>query len=192
MSEYLLLGRFGKVYGIQGWIGVYSFTDPAKNIFDYNPWHIGVAGSAISSLSVERTYFQKTKQTKGRVKIQGIHTPEQAQSLVNQDIFVTKTQLPILPFGEYYWHQLEGLRVYLQGKSLPAEVEYASYRKEKSILLGTVTEWMPTGANDVMVVLPTPDSIMQKKHLIPYVPGQTIIQVDLIQRFILVDWFLDY
>ena len=182
----MLVGRFGKVHGVRGWISVHSFTDPQENLFRYTPWYVRTSG-ACSVLRQEQADVPRAK--KKRVKLQRVDTPEQAAVLVNLDIFVAKNQLPQLPSGQYYWHQLQGLRVYLH-------VEHTVSPNEKMhgepVFLGTITEFMCTGANDVMVVLPTPDSVVQRKHLIPYIPGHTIRQVDLEQGLVWVDWFLDY
>ena len=186
MSDYVLVGRFGKVHGVRGWISVHSFTDPQENLFRYTPWYVRTSGS-FSVLHQQQADVRHAK--KKRVKLQRIDTPEQVAVLVNLDIFVAKNQLPQLSSGEYYWHQLQDLSVYLHVQHAASSNDNM---QDKPVLLGTITEFMRTGANDVMVVLPTPDSVVQKKHLIPYIPGHTIRQVDLDQRLVWVDWFLDY
>ena len=45
---------------------------------------------------------------------------------------------------------------------------------------------MPTGANDVLVV------VGEKRHLIPYLPDRTILGVDDVKRIITVDWDVDF
>ena len=57
--------------------------------------------------------------------------------------------------------------------------------------LGTVTRLLETGANDVLVVKACAGSVDTRERLIPYLPGDTIIRVDLEAAVIEVDWFLD-
>ena len=37
----VVLGRIAGVYGVRGWVHVYSETDPIENILRYRPWHLG-------------------------------------------------------------------------------------------------------------------------------------------------------
>jgi 16S rRNA processing protein RimM len=70
------------------------------------------------------------------VAFEGYDTPEQAGELRNQLAYVTAADRPTLPEGEYYHHQLIGLKVV----------------SEQGKVLGKVTEILATGANDVYVV----------------------------------------
>ena len=54
--------------------------------------------------------------------------------------------------------------------------------------LGRVIKLMETGANDVIVVGPDDQSIDQRERLIPYVPGQFVLAVDLTAGEMRVDW----
>ena len=67
---------------------------------------------------------------------EGYDTPEQAGKLRNQLAYVPTADRPPLPDGEYYHHQLIGLKVI----------------SEQGEVLGKVTEILATGANDVYVV----------------------------------------
>ena len=83
--------------------------------------------------------------------------------------------MPALDEGEYYWDQLQGLAVYTQ------------FNGERQ-RLGVVSKLFETGANDVLVVLGDAQSIDQRERLVPYVPGQFVLSVDLQAGEILVDW----
>jgi 16S rRNA processing protein RimM len=65
-------------------------------------------------------------------------TPEAAGELRNLWVSVTADDRPALDEDEYYHHQVLGLRVV----------------EEDGTLLGTVTEILETGANDVYVIRP--------------------------------------
>ena len=70
------------------------------------------------------------------VAFEGYDTPEQAGELRNLTLYVPAGTRPPLPDGEYYHHQLIGLRVI----------------SSTGQALGRVTEILVTGANDVLVV----------------------------------------
>jgi 16S rRNA processing protein RimM len=72
------------------------------------------------------------------ITFEGFSTPEEVGQLRNQVVYVRADDRPALPEGEYYHHQLLGLRV--------------STREGET--LGTVIEILETGASDVLVVRP--------------------------------------
>jgi len=72
--------------------------------------------------------------------------------------------------GAYYWSDLEGLTV----------------EEKRGNVLGTVAYLLDTGANDVLVVRHGDQEI-----LIPFVTGQVVTDVDLVNGVIRVDWEWD-
>lgn len=70
------------------------------------------------------------------VKLKGVDDREAAQILANVEIGVDLSVFPELEEGDYYWHDLIGCSV----------VNLEGYT------MGTVTEMMETGSNDVLVV----------------------------------------
>ena len=70
------------------------------------------------------------------LSLHGYQTKEQADTLRNYELYVARQSFSPLPEGEYYWFDIEGLRVY----------------DGNACLLGTITEIIHTGSNDVYVV----------------------------------------
>ncbi len=101
-----------------------------------------------------------------RVKIAGCDDRNQAGLYTNAEIGVYREQLPQLGGDEYYWSDLENLTVINQ----------------QGIILGQVSHLVETGANDVIVVKG------EKEHLIPYILDQFILNIDLKNGRIEVDW----
>jgi 16S rRNA processing protein RimM len=162
----LILGRINGVFGVKGWIKLLSFTRPKENILDYKQLLLSRNGEW-SPIEVE------DKQKRGDrilLKLAGIDTPEAAHAYIGSDLAIYTDQLPELPKGEYYWHQLVGLNVFdLDGQ-----------------LLGEVVDIVETGANDVLTVkAPEPDS---PKILIPLLMDIFVKQVDLGNARMQVDW----
>ena len=90
-------------------------------------------------------------------------------------VAIERSQLPDLSDGDYYWDQLIGLSV-------------VSYFSKEPQHLGQVSKMLETGANDVLVVAPTDDSIDDRERLIPYVPDMYVCKVDLASATMDVDW----
>jgi 16S rRNA processing protein RimM len=170
-SNLVNVGRLTAVYGIKGWLKVHSYTEPAENLFEYHPWQLktrhGVKQVEINEFRPHGDAFV--------VHIVGIDDRDEAAIYTAVDIAVDRDLLPELDEGEYYWNQLEGLVVVTQ---------YDGVEKR----LGKVSKLFETGANDVLVVTPDEQSIDQRERLIPYVPEQFVLSVNLDLGEIRVDW----
>jgi 16S rRNA processing protein RimM len=160
-----LIGKINGLFGVQGWVKIFSYSDPRKNILTYQPWHIQVNGQ-----------WQTLEKTTGRVQgktivaqLKNITNREQAHSYIGTDIYIEKSQLPALSKGEYYWEELIGLTVINQ----------------ENITLGVVNNLMDTGANTVLVVQG------EQEYLIPYIKP-FLLQVELQNKQITVDWDADF
>ena len=166
------LGSINGSHGIKGWVKVYSETDPISAITDYSPWTLRKRGS-------EKTVRVLDSQLSGKrlmVRIEGVDSRNASDELIGFEIFVPADVLPELEDGEYYWHQLEGLRVI----------------NHKAQVLGQLEHLLETGAKDVMVVRPSPDSIDDNERLIPYVEGEVVNRIDLDAGDLMVTWEADY
>ena len=167
-KEYAVLGKVTSPYGIHGWVKVHSYTDPMENILGYKQWLVSKDGR---DLNVK----VKSGKRHGKgivVRLDGCDDRNKAVELGGSIIKVDKALLPKLAVGDYYWHQLEGLRV-----STIAD-EY----------LGKVSHLIETGSNDVLVIKATADSIDERERLIPYLPDQVIKKIDLEAEEIVVEW----
>lgn len=169
------VGRIGAVHGVHGWVRVQSFTTPPDKIFEYQPWWLRTSnGYQPIELVDSAIHGQKLV-----VQLAGIDDREVAKTYAQMDIAVDVGVLPKLDAGEYYWHQLEGLRV------------ISEYQGQRHIL-GRVTRLLETGANDVLVVQGDADSIDTRERLLPYLPEQTVKRVDLAEGEMVVDWDPDF
>jgi 16S rRNA processing protein RimM len=160
------VGAVFGVFGIKGWVKVFSYTDPRENILNYSPWHLDWNG--------ERTAFMVTegrRHGKGIIThLQGIDTREEAGRLCGARISIAREQLLPLPANQYYWSDLVGLTVYTR-----------SGRE-----LGRVKSIIETGANDVLVL----DG--ERERLIPFVLREVVEHIDLAAGTMRVDWNPDY
>ena len=165
----LILGRINGVFGIKGWVKVMSFTRPIENIFDYASLLICQDGQW-QKASIEASQKRGDRLL---LKLDGVDTPEAARQYNGCELAVPRDELPELPDGQFYWHQLVGLKVNnLDGAAV-----------------GEVVDIRETGANDVLVVKSLADE--KKKELIPLIMGIYIMKVDLEAGVMQVDWELD-
>ncbi len=155
------VGRVAGLFGVNGWVKVYSHTRPREAILNYRPWHITVGGAT-------RTFdvLEGRPQGKGLVaRIAGCDDRDAAAELVGAEIAIDATQLPAKGEREYYWADLEGMRVV----------------NDAGVEFGRVSHLFETGANDVMVVRG------ERERLIPF--GSAVVkEVDLAAGVIRVDW----
>lgn len=171
-NDSVVLGKIGRVHGLQGWVKLISFTAPIENILDYSLFHAEVGGK-LTQLELD----QHRRQSKALlVHFKGYDDPETARLLTGAELAIANTELPQLDSGEFYWHQLQGLQV----------VNQHGQR------FGRVSHLLETGANDVLVVVPDGESIDERERLIPYIVDTVISEVDLQKETLRVEWEADY
>ena len=161
----IVLGRIAGTFGVKGWIKVFSYTGPREAILEYENW-------LLKRDDVWRVVTVEEGKPHGKsliAKLANIENRDAAVELVDFDITVLRKELPETKEGEYYWADLEGLQVlHRDGR-----------------LLGRVTNLLATGMNDVLVV----EGDLER--LIPFVMDKFILDVDLVNGVISVDWEWD-
>lgn len=157
----VIVGRVAGVFGVKGWVKIYSYTVPPENILHYSPWQLRIGGEWV-------TLKRITGRTHGKgvvAQLEGYDDRDAAAALFDCDIAVTREQLPEAGADEIYWADLIGLRVVtLDGTEL-----------------GVVDHLFETGANDVVVVRG------ERERLLPYI-DQVVREVDLAGGVMHVDW----
>jgi len=128
--EFLVIGKLRKPHGVHGEIAMEILTDfperikTGSEVFmgnDYKPLHI-------------RNIRQHNQLL--LISFEEYLDPEKASECRNQFISIPSTELPELPSGDFYHHQILGLQVY----------------DEDGRLLGKIENILETGANDVFVI----------------------------------------
>jgi 16S rRNA processing protein RimM len=161
-SDYIVVGRISGLYGVKGWVKVFSHTAPRKNILSYNPWYLKLEGSW-------RPVQLKEGKPHGKgiiAHLEGCDDRDAAVGLMDVDIAISHTQLQPKAEKEYYWVELIGLEVIsAEGQSF-----------------GRVDHLIETGANDVLVVKG------ETERLIPFVMNEVVLDIDLDKKQIHVDW----
>lgn len=165
-EQLINVGRISGVFGVKGWVKIFSYTEDKENILRYSPWQLAKSG-------VNKTIKVIDGAVHGKLIIallDGINDRDQAALLIGREIFIEPGQLPETDEGEYYWSDLVGLNV----------------ETVTGVPLGVVDSLLETGANDVVIVSG------DRQRAIPFLQGQTIIAVDLQAGKMTVDWDPDF
>lgn len=160
------VGRVAGLYGVKGWLRIHSETEPRENILRYSPWYLRIQGEWVPLKPAGGRWHGKGVV----VRLDGFEGRDAAARLVGADIAVLRGQLPEPGPDEYYWSDLIGLRVVTT----------------EGVELGSVDHLLETGANDVLVIKG------DRERLIPYVPGQFVVRVDLEAGLLTVEWDPDF
>ena len=170
-DDLIVVGKIFSVHGVRGEVKVYSFTDPIDNLLEFPNWTLRREGvvkqvELVSGRSTQKDLVAKLK---------GLDDRDEARLLSGYEICISRSLLPNLTDGDYYWYQLVGLSVINQDGHL----------------FGKVDHLLETGANDVMVVKPCAGSLDDRERLLPYT-GQCVLAIDLAAGEMRVEWDADF
>ncbi|MFC5578529.1 ribosome maturation factor RimM [Lysobacter niabensis] len=160
----ILLGRVTGAFGVRGEAKLESWTEPRNAIFGYQPWILrdpqgnerelrGVRGRQVGKNLV--------------ATLPDVADRDAIEAMRGTEIYVPRSALPPPAPGEFYWVDLEGLRVVnMQG-----------------VDFGAVSHLFATGANDVLVARDG-----ERERMIPFVIPQYVTSVDFDAGLVTVDW----
>lgn len=171
------LGHVAGLFGVKGWLRIYSYTRPRSAIFDYPRWWITRTDTKGGSTEFEVDLLEgragadklvaRISDDSGRA----LSSRDDAARLVGAKICVTRSALPPTPEGVYYWADLIGLQV----------------RTVSGELLGQVETLTDNGAHDVLVVTKG-----KSRQLVPFVLGPIVTKVCIEKGCLVVNWEADY
>ena len=159
----VVLGKVSGLFGVKGWVKIFSYTDPKEGILNYPVWQVEKGGRWQPVTVAEGQPHGKTI----IARFEGVEDRDTAADFVTSVIGVFRKDMPEAGEDQYYWSDLEGLRV--EGQS--------------GNTLGVVAYLLETGANDVMVIKGE-----EQEMLVPFVTGDVVKDVDLARGVIRVDW----
>lgn len=148
---------------------VFSYTEPREAVLQYQGLLLGRNG-----------VWQSIKVAEGQrhgksviLRLEGFDDRDQAATLIGTEIGADRSELPEPEDGHYYWLDLIGLKVV----------------HRDGTELGTIKEMLETGSHDVMVVKSAQEG--EPETLIPFVKDKIVINVDLNEKRVDVDWEWD-
>ena len=175
-SHLISIATIVGVYGIKGWVKIRINVEDPASLTSLSPQQLTDSrGKRVRSVDITTV----RSQGKGFIaKLAGVDDRNAAELLLGHSIQIPESSLPSLNEGEFYWRDLIGCRVELSVEN-------------ESLSLGCVDHLIETGANDVLVVRPTEDSIDDRERLIPWLEDDVIVAVDIESQRISVRWHPD-
>ena len=152
---YLVIGFLRRAHGVRGEIMMDLHTEFPERLRSGKKLFVGDEHMPVTLVGAR-------PHAKGMlVKFKGVETPEDAGQMRNQWVYVRTTDLPSLPEGKLYQHELFGFMVV----------------DENENLLGELVEIIETGANNVYVVRDEEG----KEILLPAIPS-VVLETDAARR----------
>lgn len=163
----ITVGRLHGAFGVRGEVKLESFTSPLHAVSRYQPWVLRDARGRERPCEGVKV----REGAKGLIaSMPGVEDRDAADALRGVDVLVPRSALPPPADGEYYWVDLEGLRVV----------------NAEGVDFGTVSHLFSTGANDVLVAKG------DRERMIPFVQPDFIRNVDFEAGLVTVDWDADF
>ena len=153
--EFICIGKIHRAHGFRGDVILDPMTDFPERI---RKGRVVYAGADHRKLTVARV---RAKAPYLLVGFSELQDETEASELRNQFVYVKISELPKLPEGEYYFHELIGLEAV----------------DPQGVHVGTLSEILETGANDVYVIKKDDGS----EELVPDVP-QFILNISLEEK----------
>lgn len=171
LDDKLIVGQINGIFGVNGWVKIFSHTDPRKNILDYSPWMIKFKGEW-RQIKVENSKVQSGGKTLV-AQLENVTDRDVAREYMGCEIAIDRSQLKRSDDG-WFWIDLIGCQVETQ----------------EGVKLGEVKEMIVTGAHDVLRIQ-NASNTEESEVLIPFVMEQFVLSVDIDTKLIVVDWVLE-
>ena len=156
--EYLVVGSLRRSHGVRGEMVMEIVTDFPERL---GPGTRVYVGAFHTPMIIEdlRPHLEGLI-----IKFHEVQSPEEAARYRNKPVYVTTADRPALPEGYYYDHQLLG---------------FAVVNNDTGETIGSLSEIMRTGANDIYVVRRADGS----EVLLPVIPS-VVLELDVKGRTI--------
>jgi 16S rRNA processing protein RimM len=130
----VLVGKIIGTHALRGELRVYGHAESAS-VFDPGKRMLAILPDGTRrGVTIRSTRIHKQLRL---VCLEGVDHIDAAETLLGAELFIDRAELPPLESGTYYWHDLIGMAV----ETLDGE------------FLGNVDGIIPTGSNDVYVVV---------------------------------------
>ena len=150
-KEYLEAGKIVNIHGIRGEVKIMPYCDSPELLCEFDRLFLGK--------SLKEIYIQRSRVHKNMVicKIEGIDSPEQAEKLRNQMLYMHRDDLE-LDENTYFIQDLIGITV---------------KDADTGEIYGTIDDVLQTGANDVYSI-----KNGDKNYLVPAI-ADVVVDTDI-------------
>ncbi len=152
-TDYVLVGKVCRAHGIKGEVKIYPFSQSPENFVHYKELLLVDLHGRQYNYPIVRA---RSHERLAIIALDGVSSRDQAEELVESEVWISKESLPKIGPDEFYWQDMVGMAVFTtagQG-------------------LGVIRAIFATGGHDVFVV-----SAHGKEFLIP-AQEEFIEQVD--------------
>ncbi len=149
---FLVVGKLRRPHGVHGEMVMDVYTDFPERLEEGVSVYIGEAYQLALIKSLRRHGDALL------LAFNGYNSPEEVGVFRNQLVYVRSDDRPALPEGDYYHHQIVGLRVV----------------DKSGVTIGTIMEILETGANDILVV----EKEDRSELLVPVIDS-VVLKIDL-------------
>ena len=161
MTDYLELGQIVNTFGIKGMVKIKPFTDDVEQFEQLQTIYIEKKNSK-KEYEIEEVKYHKNMIL---LKLKGIENPEQAETLRESYVLISREKAKKLEEGTYYIVDMIGLEVFT----------------EEGEKLGILEDIFNTGSNDIYVV----KNDLGKQILLPAIE-EVIKKIDIENKKIIV------
>lgn len=106
-ADHFYLGKIVKKHGFDGKVHIYLDTDEPYEYSDLEMVFLDISGSLVP-------FFIESIQIKGNkalTSFMDINTADDAEQLINKEIFLPLSMLPKLEGNKFYYHEARGMNV---------------------------------------------------------------------------------
>lgn len=167
--QHILIGKIVKTWGIKGGLKIHCFTNKALDITEFrNIFDATGRGYNIKVI--------KTQKQLAMVLIDGISSCDQAEALIGTELFISRSTLPDIAENEFYYHDLIGMKVYLESLE---------------VTIGFVRNVMNFGASDIIEIEKVSEenykSNSQESSTLLYpFSNDFILEINLIKKYLII------
>lgn len=127
------MGKVVRPHGIEGALRIKSYAQSEESFLNAGTVFLRSSSGETREYAVASVRPHKNMLL---IKLEGLNTLEEAEIYRGATILIKRDSLPREGDGEYFWHELIGLEVYLSGGDY----------------VGILKHILPTGSNDIYVV----------------------------------------
>lgn len=169
MNEKYRIGTIAKCVGLKGEVAVNPDTFDITRFFELESVFVGRTDTMVDLLSIESVRMHKARPI---IKFESVHSRDDAEQLTGMLLFVDEKDRLELPEGQYFIHDIIGMRVYTvddifigevqEVLPLPAHNVYVISDGEKEVMVPAVDEFI--------------DSIDEKNKIIRISPIEGLLE----------------
>jgi 16S rRNA processing protein RimM len=131
-TQFFEIGRIVKSCGLKGLMKAVSYLESNDKVQGLDELYLGFGNDRKGPFKLRGV---RSRGKSFFLEIEGVEDLQSAKALIGCDVLIPADKLEELPEGEYYWHDMIGLKVVT----------------EEGRILGVIEAIFPTGSNDVYV-----------------------------------------